>query len=133
MSLQGLKLTQGPEVEILSAYAASHQEIAAVAATPGWYVIGVFYMIATSAVRLEIVGSVTHDSLTMKARLFDVGAAEVVSGCAVELTGPVTNRRLSAPFSLPGAKLYQIQVEVTGSSGADRFGVLSTASLVNGE
>lgn len=132
-SLAGIGLTASTQVEIIAAYSASHREILAVAATPGWYVVGAFQMTATAKARLELIGSVSDASLVLRARLFDVALGEPVSGSTAQLSTVVDSRALSGMFSLAGPKLYQIQAEVTGGSGDDKFGVMKSASLVNGE
>lgn len=132
-SLEGIGLTTGTQVEIIAAYSASHREILAVDTTPGWYVVGAFQMSATAKVRLELIGSVSDTGLVLRARLFDVDLGEPVSGSTAQLSTDVDSRALSGVFSLTGPKLYQIQAEVTGDSGDAEFGVMKSASLVNGE
>lgn len=127
----GVGATTSPQVEVLSAYAATNQTVAAVAATPGWNVIGAFFMPGTALVRLDLFGSVSDAALSMRARLFDLSTAQPVSGSTVTITSLTDVRKLSAQFSLTGNRTYQIQLEVTGGSGGAFFGSAKSASITN--
>jgi hypothetical protein len=125
---RGFGLTSTPEIEVLAAYAAPQDTVAAVAESPGWYVVGAFRLESTAFLRLELIGLVSHASLTMRARLFDLEAVAEVASMQASLNSLVDTRALSARVELTGNRIYQIQVEVTGSAGADRFGVVRSAA-----
>lgn len=125
---QSVKLGSNVVVEIISAYAATNQQLSAVAAPPAWYVVGGFWMPREASVSLELIGVVTLAGLAMKARLFDVAAALPVSGSeTAEITSTTDARAISGAFLLPGNKLYQMQVQVIGDT--DEFGIVRTAAL----
>jgi len=128
--MQGFALTTTPQIDILSAYSAPQGPLAAVAATPGWHVVGAFFLHAAADLKLELVGLVSHASLTMRARLFDLTTNEPVSGIQPTISGATktTDQRvLSNSAPLNGNRAYQIQVEVTGNVGSAYFGVLRSA------
>src|SRR5262245_2591698 len=117
--MHGFELLTSPEVEVLSAYSAPQAPIPAVAATPGWYVVGAFFLHAAAELRLELIGAVSDASLTMRARLFDLVVKAPVSGIQATISGlnGLTDQRvLSTSAELAGNRTYQIQVEVTGGS-----------------
>lgn len=128
--LSGLALTTEQVIEILSLYATSQQPILAVAADPGWNVIGAFPMPTTADIRLDVIGSVSDPSLTMIARLYCVtpGFVGEVSGSRVQLTSMIDVEVFSSQFTLPGNMLYQVQVEVVGNAGDSYFGYVRRAA-----
>lgn len=128
--MQGFALTTEQIIEIISAYSAPEREVDAVAATPGWNVIGAFPMPATAKLRLDVIGSVSHASLTLRCRLYCVtpGAVGVVSGSEVVITSQSDVEAFSGVVDLVGQRLYQIQCEVTGAAGTGLFGVVRRAA-----
>jgi hypothetical protein len=122
--LSSLALTLQQTIEILSLYATSNEPILAVAADPGWNVIGGFPMPTTADILLDLFGSVSDPSLTMIGRLYCVtpGFVGEVSGSRVQLTSTIDTEEFSSQFTLPGNMLYQVQVEVIGNSGDSYFG-----------
>lgn len=129
--MQGLALTPEQIIEILSVYATPEVYLDAVAATPGWYVIGAFPMPATADLMTDIIGSVSHASLTLRVRLYCItpGAVGVVSGSEASLNSLSDTAAKSGVVTLQGGRLYQFQMEVTGAAGADKFGVTRRATL----
>jgi hypothetical protein len=125
--VKGIGIKSTATIEVLSAYSAPQLQIDSVAATPGWTVVGDFYMELTETIRLELIGCVSGPGLTMRTRLFDMVALTPVAGTEASITETTDVRRLSPMFELPGGRLYQIQVEVTGDAG-DSFGVVRAAS-----
>lgn len=133
--MQGLATTNESTLEIISAYAAPQQGIQAVETTPGWYVVGGFRMPQTARARLELVGAVSGEGLTMRARLFSLkeGAVGPVTGSLVTLNATTTTRALSGAFELTGGQGadYQMQVEVVGGAEDDDYGSLLSLQLMN--
>lgn len=128
--MQGFALTETAEIEVLAAYSAPQQAIAAVAASPGWYVVGAFFLQTSATLKLELVGAVSHASLTMRARVFDLTSNQPVSGISVSISGATSTtdqKVLSGPAPLTGNRTYQIQAEVTGNAGGSYFGVVRSA------
>lgn len=129
--MQGLALTPEQIIEILSVYATAEEYIDAVAATPGWTVIGAFAMPATADVLVDLVGLVSDASLTLRVRLYCTtpGAVGVVSGSTAQLTSTTDLQVGSGVVSLTGGRAYQFQAEVTGAAGSGFFGVVRRATL----
>lgn len=130
--MQGLALTQEQIIEILSVYATAEQYIDAVAATPGWYVIGAFTMPASAEILVDVLGSVSHASLALKVRLYDItpGSVGEVSGSTAQITSLTDVQAYSGRIELTGKHVYQFQAEVTGAAGPAYFGVVRRATLV---
>lgn len=124
--MQGFALTLEQIIEIISVYATAEQYIDAVAATPGWYVIGGFPMPATADIRLDMIGSVSDPSLTLRSRLYCVtpGAVGIVSGSEVTLNSTNDTEAFSGVFTLTAGRIYEFQAEVTGNAGSSYFGVV---------
>lgn len=132
--MQGLALTTEQIVEILSAYAAPAQTIEAVAATPGWTVIGAFSMPVTFDIQLAAIGSVSDAALTLRVRLYCVtpGFVGAVGGASLLITSTTDVRAESGVFTLTGGRVYQFQAECTGAAGDGLFGVVQSAFPVGG-
>lgn len=133
MGQQGYALTEKVETEIVSAYAAGAGEVPAVAAAPGWFVRGSFYLPKSLAkTQLEAIGCVSATGLVGTVRLYDptTGVDAPVSGSDVSLTGTSLARALSGTFELTGNRTYLVLVQFVGAVGDDKFGTLGTASLV---
>lgn len=133
--MQGFALTTEQIIEILSVYSTPEREIEAVAATPGWNVIGAFVMPASADILVDIMGSVSVDSLTLRVRLYDItpGSIGVVSGSIAQLNSETDVQAYSGRITLQGGHKYQFQAEVTGGSGDGFFGVLRRAQLAGQE
>lgn len=129
--MQGFALTLDQIIEILSVYATPEVYLEAVATTPGWTVIGGFPMPATADLRVDLMGSVSEAGLTLRVRLYCVtpGDVGVVSGSEVALTSLTDVQAFSGVVTLQGGRAYQFQMEVTGASGANKFGVTRRATL----
>jgi hypothetical protein len=128
--LQGYALVEQVDKEVVAAYAASDQTFPAVASGSGWFVCGAFFLPKTIMCLLEVIGSVSHSSLTGSARLVDVDTGLEVSGSLIVFTGQNDARFLSGSFQMTGNKKYWVQGQAVGSTGVDRFGIVRTASLV---
>jgi hypothetical protein len=129
--MQGLALTTEQIIEILSVYATAEQYLEAVAATPGWNVIGAFTMPASASVRVDCLGSVSDASLTLRVRVYDIttGSVGVVSGSTAQTSSTTDAQAFSGTFDLVGGHAYQFQAEVTGGVGDGFFGVVRRATL----
>jgi len=125
---EGLKLTAAEIIEVISTFTATEQAIPAVAASPGWYVVGAFKMRATMLVYLAGVVSVSHASLTLRARLFDLGELLPV---AIQLSTQslVDVYASSGEAELVGGHVYQMQIEVVGNAGEQYFGSMKSLTL----
>jgi hypothetical protein len=128
--MEGIGLTMTDQIEIISAYTATNQTIAAVAAEPGWLVVGAFNLPIGSAARLQIIGEVSDPSLVMNVRLFDMTAVAPVSGSNASLATTVDSTATSGVITLMGGREYQIQAEVVGNAGAAYFGSMKSATLI---
>lgn len=133
---QGFALTQAASLEIIAAYGSPQVMIPAVDATPGWQVLGAFFLPKSTRARLDALMMVSDPSLTCRVRLYDASpgaiaaAARVIPGLATSQSLTM-QRRLGPLVSLVGSKLYQIQAEVIGDSGDTYFGVVPTATITN--
>jgi hypothetical protein len=119
-------LSAGTTVEIISAYTATNQQLPAVPAEPGWYVVGTFYLPISARARLEIIGSVSDAGLTLRGRIFDMTDGAEISGSHAETSSVLDDRETSGFVDLTGGRVYQIQAEVIGPSG---FGCVKSATL----
>lgn len=130
--MEALKLTADELIEVLSTYTATEQAIPAVGTTPGWYVVGAFRMRATLDVVMAGVLCVSHSSLTIRSRLFDVTDRVPV---AIELATQSTVDAYvqSGAAELEGLHIYQMQIEVTGNAGENFFGSVKSISLIAAE
>lgn len=124
-------LTSDSTIEIISAYTATNQTIAAVASAPGWHVVGLFFLPVNATCRLEALGGVSDDSLVMTVRLFDLTAVAAVSGSEATIDKIADERETSGVITLAGGRNYQIQAQVLGGAGADLYGSLKGATLIN--
>jgi len=132
MSQQGYMLTEEVDTEIVSAYAAALQKVPAVAAAPGWFKVGAFYLPKRLAKTcLEVIANVSAAGLAGTARLYDptLGVEAPVSGSDVAFSATDVGRFLSGSFTLEGARTYWILAQVVGATGSDKFGIVDTASL----
>ncbi len=129
----GYALTTEFETEIVSAYAASMQEVPGVAAAPGWFVVGSFYLPKTlDKVRLEVIALVSAVGLTGTARLYDptLGVDAPVVGSEAIFTGQDLARFFSGIVALTGNRTYWMQAQVVGAAGVDKWGTVATANLL---
>ena len=131
MGLNGYALQTEINTEIVSAYAASQQDIPAVLAAPGWYTFAEFYLGKTVKCRLELIASVSHVSLAGTARLYDptLGIDAPVSGTDTPFASLTSDRFLSGIVTLTGLRRYLIQAQCVGAVGLDKFATVQTASL----
>lgn len=123
-------LTDAESPQIVIAYAAPATTVPAVDETPGWHVVGQFFLPTSCEARLDVQGCVSDAALIGNARLYDATANEVVSGSLVSYAGTlVVTRKLSGVVELTGQHNYQIQAECTGDSGDDFFMTIQTATV----
>jgi len=134
--MSGFALTQEQIIEVLSVYATAERQVDAVAASPGWHVIGAFSMPASADVRVDAIGSVSDDAtLTMRVQLFDItpGLVGPVSGSVASTTSETDVQFFSGVVSLVGGHAYQFQAEVTGGVSSSFYGVVRRACLAGVE
>ncbi len=129
--MQGFALTQEQIIEVLSVYATAEQYIEGVTATPGWYVIGAFSMPATANLLVDVLGSVSDATLTLRVRVYDItpGSVGAISGSVAQLNSVTDVAGRSGTITLTGGHTYQFQAEVTGGSGNNYFAVVRRATL----
>ncbi len=126
--MEGYALTKAPSFDVVSAYASSRAQVPGVATTPGWRVIGTFFLPLDGDARLDVLGFVSSGGLTAKVRLFDLTSLQPVAG-EVTFSGTTPARTLGARVSLSGQRNYQIQAECVGATGDDKFATIETVSL----
>lgn len=132
---EGFALTAASTVEVIAAYSTPQTTVLAVAATPGWQVLGAFYMPKSAQARIDALMMVSDASLTCRVRLYDatpgaVSGSRIVPGYA-STQSLTTIRRFGPLVSLVGGKTYQLQCEVTGDEGDGFFGVVPMATISN--
>lgn len=125
--MKTIGITDNRELEVISVYAATNARIAA-APTPAWYVVGAFFLPIGAPGRFELIGLVSDPSSALHARLFDVTDAKPVSGSEVVIDGDLVDTRvISDLIEFDGSHIYQVQLEVLGTTG---FGLLKNATLI---
>ncbi len=127
--MKGVALTTEEQLEIIASVQTGNKVVLAVAAAPGWNVIGEFYLPVGAPARLEAIGAVSDASLAMTVRLFDLADVAAISGSPARLTALSYTRVLSGLFDLLGGRTYQIQAQVVGNLGDTYFGSVN-ATLV---
>src|SRR5690606_30939357 len=98
------------------------------AVSPGWHVLGGFHLTKSVTCRLEALGQVSGEGLTLRVRLWDMSALAAV-GTPVQIISVPPVRRLGGQVSLTGGRHYQIQVECVGGSTEADFGLVPSVSL----
>jgi len=122
-------LETASSADVVAAYSAPQTVIPAVATTPGWYVVGHFYLPKSVRARLDMIMQVSGAGLSVNARLFDMQALAPVTSAACSSTSLTAERKLSPPVNLTGNRRYQIQVECIGTPADDAFALVSTGSI----
>lgn len=127
---QGFAVEEASSLEIIAAWTAPKRTIMAVEESPGWHVVGEYFLPTSTHARLDVNASVSHESLTVRVRLWDTTAHGPITG-AVEISSLAGERRLGARVQLVGGRSYQVQAECVGSSGADRFASVETVTITD--
>ncbi len=128
--MSGFAVEKVTSLEVVAAWVAPKRVVPAVASSPGWYVMGEYYLPKSTMAQLDVVGCVSDVSLTLRARLWDVQAAAPVPG-EVQIKKVDGDRVKGARVSLLGNRRYQVQVECTGGAGDTLFGVAETATITD--
>lgn len=123
-----LSLSSSASVQIVAAYSTGQQVVQAVAVSPGWVVLGGFHLTQSVTCRLEALGQVSGEGLTLRVRLWDMRALEPV-GSPVQIVSLAPVRRLGGQVSLTGGRHYQVQAECVGGSTEADFGVVPAVTL----
>lgn len=123
-----LGLSNNSGVQIVAAYSTGQQVVQAVAESPGWHVLGGFHLTQSVTCRLEALGQVSGEGLTLRVRLWDMSAVQAV-GAPVQIVSLTPVRRLGGQVSLTGGRHYQIQVECVGGSTEADFGLVPAVTL----
>ena len=112
---------------------ADNQQIAGVAATPGWVVIAEFDLdtLPASAL-LDGILLVSQVALTGRLRLYDVTGAAAVAGSTLSTVSLTGERLTSADLAgvLVLGRRYQIQAECTGGAAPTDWVVVRYATLL---
>lgn len=128
--MSGFAVEKVTSLEVVAAWVAPKRVVPAVASSPGWYVMGEYYLPKSTMAQLDAVGAVSHESLTLRVRLWDTTAKAVVQG-GVSITSVAGTRIKGARVSLTGGRTYQVQAECTGGSGDTLFGVAETVTITD--
>lgn len=124
----GLSQTLAPIVELSADIFVGKSTIEAVAASPGWHVLGEYRVPKTTPALLYAILCVSASGLTARVRFWCVDDA-------VALDSPVVSTSLapayvtSGEINLEGGKRYQIQAECTGAEGDDQFASINGAGV----
>lgn len=130
MTMQAIAISNTANVQVISAYTALNQQVAAVAVSPGWMVAGAFYLAVNATVKLRMVGVVSVGGNLLRARLYDRTAVAIVSGSTTpDVTALVDEKVDSGAVELIGGHIYQMQAECIGASG---FGYARSIELAQG-
>lgn len=125
---QGFAVESATSVEIVAAWTTPATVVSAVAASPGWRVIGEYYLPKSCAARLDVVHLVSAVGLTSRVRLWDTLDGAVPG--SVETGAVVPTRSLGGMVQLTGGRTYQIQAECTGAAPAyDKFSAVLAATI----
>jgi hypothetical protein len=127
--MEGLKLGPDELLEVISTFSATEQAVPAVAASPGWFVVGAFRMRVTMRIVLSAIVSVSSTALTLRGRLFDMTAAAPVP-IFLSTASMVDAYVQSGPAELTGGHIFQMQVEVVGGDGEVFFGSVKNVGLI---
>lgn len=125
---QGFAVEDAQTVEIIAAWSSQKTFIYGVAASPGWQLLGQYFLPKSCAARLDVVHLVSASGLTSRVRLWDVDARAAVGG-SVSSVALSPERSLGGRVQLVGGRSYQVQAECTGGVGADKFGVSLSATI----
>lgn len=123
-----LGLSNNSGVQIVAAYSTGKEVVQAVAESPGWHVLGGFHLTKSVTCRLEALGQVSAEGLTLRVRLWDMTALEPV-GSPVQIVSLAPVRRLGGQVSLTGGRHYQVQAECVGGGTEADFGVVPAVTL----
>lgn len=128
--MTGFAVEQATSLEIIAAWVAPKRTVPAVESTPGWYVVGEYFLPKSTTARLDVIASVSHESLTCRVRLWEVESRTPVPGTVI-VQSTVGVRALGPGVSLVGGRRYQVQAECIGNTGDDRFGVVEAATITD--
>ena len=123
----GFAVEQAASAQVVAAWVVPPSTVAA-APTPGWRVLGEYYLPASCVARLDAVHCVNDAALTSRLRLWDVAAEAAVAGAVLtQSLAPV--RTIGTPVQLTGGRVYQVQAECTGSNLAGKFSAILSATI----
>lgn len=129
--MAGFPLTQASSAEVLLAVSSGEHTIAAVAATPGWYVISEVPVERSVTAGLDVLARVSGPGVVLNLRIVDSATLLEVEDARVTITSSSAARVRGVPRSLVGNRTYQIQAECIGTPDPDNFGVVMAAALSN--
>lgn len=126
---QGFAVQEATSVDVIAAWVTSNEVVQGVASTPGWTVLGEYYLPTSCNARLDVTHLVSASGLTSTVRLWDSSAGAAVSGAIVSTEAQSVTRTLGPTVSLTGGKSYQVQAECTGATGNDKFSNILSATI----
>ncbi len=124
----GFAVEKAATVEVVAAWVAPETVVSAVAAAPGWSLLGEYYLPKSCTARLDVVGLVSSAGLTLTTRLWDTTDKAAVNG-SVAITATAPTRALGTAVQLLGDRTYQVHVQCVGAAGDDKFGVICAATI----
>lgn len=127
---RGMAVESAAAAEVVAAWVVPPKNVEAVSATPGWEVLGQYYLPKTVSAKIEATMGVSAPGLTGRVRLWCVEDAVAVSGY-IETMSEDMQRFLGPTVQLQGLKQYQFQAECIGSTGEDKFLVVSSATITD--
>lgn len=130
--MTGFAIESTESLEVVAAWCAPKKTIPAVVESPGWYVLGEYYLPKSTWARLDATGSVSDASLTMTVRLWDVEENAPVGG-PVRIESTEGLRVVGANIYLHGNRTYQVQAECTGGKSESFFGVAEAVTITDGQ
>src|SRR5690606_41415316 len=78
--MSGFAVEKASSAEVVAAWTVPQSVVTAVNSAPGWGSIGEYYLPKSVTARLDLVGLVSADDLTLHMRLWDVTAAALSNG-----------------------------------------------------
>lgn len=124
----GLSQETAPIIELSADIFVGKTILPAVAATPGWRVLGEYLIPKSTPAQLYAFLATSHASLTARVRLWSVTDAAAL-GTPISAASLTPQYVAGGEVSLVGGQRYQIHAECTGSVGDDRFAVVESAGV----
>lgn len=121
----------GPDATNLIFGPTGQEQVPSVLSTPGWMVVGDFYLDAiVDDAFFEAIFLNTAAGLTGRVKLFDTVASADVAGSILSTSSTTDVRLISADIAagMPGNRIYQVQAECTGATG--QFVIVRAAKLI---
>jgi len=128
--MQGFAITTAASLEIIAAWVTPKATVEARTTTPGWHVLGEYYLPKTTLAKLDAVHHVSDPALICRVRLWDVTLSVPVGG-GVETSSLAPLRQLGSSITLMGDRRYQVQAECIGTPGVAMFSIIETVTITD--